>query len=393
MYPDYDFLDSKSQTNFRLAQQKKENDFLNLQNRFENFEKENTELLLLLDASDNQSAKQKITQMNNNMIKTSVKKKEYHKKIKELSNHIAQLENELSNKENKLEEEKKLFIENQKVKTLQIENKLSEIQKENDRLKNELSSSKVQYKSFISQCESQVKQEILKQKALEEKLKARENDFNNLHQTIVTFRKQHQKKETQIEKLQKELKHTRESSDNRIQFERETMKNRYEKQIQQMNNKIDEYQNAITDLNNTISNLENENSSLITELNELSLRLEGSELKIKSKENEFTREKHLIQSQTKTHIITSEIQFKAQLEEAKTELEKTKRELMSFVVRHFCSLYDVKEQINESNFETFVINISKQFQSLLSEESKIRHLLSLAPEQPISNSISQLLLK
>ena len=64
---------------------------------------------------------------------------------------------------------------------------------------------------------------------------------------------------------------------------------------------------------------------------------------------------------------------------------------MAYVGLQFCSIFNAKEQIDASNFESFIQRLRRKFESLISEENNIRRMLSLNSEDSIESAISVLL--
>jgi hypothetical protein len=59
----------------------------------------------------------------------------------------------------------------------------------------------------------------------------------------------------------------------------------------------------------------------------------------------------------------------------------------------FCSLFDVKNSLDDGNFESFVRKIRMKLDELLGLETRLRILLSIGPNQSIVDSVSLLLLR
>ena len=119
---------------------------------------------------------------------------------------------------------------------------------------------------------------------------------------------------------------------------------------------------------------------------------EAQTAKWKEEYSRLQLEKRLLNSQMKTQLRANENSFHQQLDEFRVKLQDAKQNPTAFVTHNFCALFDVKNTLDDSNFETFILNVRNKLSALLALESNLRELLNLGPNQSIEDSVSALLL-
>jgi hypothetical protein len=145
-------------------------------------------------------------------------------------------------------------------------------------------------------------------------------------------------------------------------------------------------------LNHSFETAEHRCAQLRKQNDDLSVRLQAAELRIASVTNDFEREKKFLASQTKTELMANENEFQSKLEEYRVKILEAKQNLIGFVTQHFCSVFDVQEVIDESQFESFLQSVAGRVKELIRLETNLRGLLNLGPKQSIEDAVSSLLL-
>ncbi|KAK8900178.1 hypothetical protein M9Y10_002501 [Tritrichomonas musculus] len=173
-------------------------------------------------------------------------------------------------------------------------------------------------------------------------------------------------------------------------------RNIFDQKLGQESEKFKLQINDLTELNeklkNQIENYENLNENLKSQISDLSIRLQKAELKFETVMKEAERDKIVIDSQHKSEILALKNDFSEKIAEKESLVNKAKREVMSLVALHFCSLFDANSEMNEANFAIFVKAIKNRLADLVSCENKLRVLLQIGPQQSIVDCVAQLLL-
>ena len=102
-------------------------------------------------------------------------------------------------------------------------------------------------------------------------------------------------------------------------------------------------------------------------------------MQLKSNEEQYKRELKLLENQLTTKMLFKEKELNNQLGVTKQQAESTKRALIGRIGIEFCSLFNTTEEINEENFEKFVVLLRQRFDSLISENAKLRSQLQMKP--------------
>ena len=231
----------------------------------------------------------------------------------------------------------------------------------------------------------------LRQRTEESKVQM-EEQMQHLQNTIYHLNSGMDKKNQDVEKMKKKLTEVAGKAKDRIEAEREVIQRKSEKIINHIQSKVTELTTENTRLKKSNTKLEERQEVLRSENEELAMKLQACEMRVESLEKDFEREKKLLSSQMKTQLRANENQFHKQLDELRVKLQDAKRNLIAFVANNFCTLFDVKNVLDDSSFEPFIINIRTKLSSLLALEANLRELLNLGPNQSIEDSVSSLLL-
>ncbi|KAK8894837.1 hypothetical protein M9Y10_023276 [Tritrichomonas musculus] len=349
-------------------------------------------------------------------------------KVEKLNRKIQKLKENLESHKIKIAD----LLKSHKIKEKEFQTSLSKRQKENNQLKSEIDKShktiqSLQIEISSIQSKSEEKSAIDEQKMhnasveFEAKIAEFERQNNVLSEKVQEVTKLREKTEeskvelkTEINQLQKSIQHLSQKNDEKnqeiqqiktqseekirrfhdiIQSDREVFKQkekRYKALIQKM---IKENNEEREKKQNQVNDLENQNESLKSQNDELSIQIHSLNMKIQTIEADFERQKRLLESQMKTDLLSKEVAFNSQLEECRKKLHEVKVNLMGFIASQFCSLFNTKEKLDETNFEVFIQNISKKLSSLMDMEWRLRELLQLGPRQSIEDAVSSLLLR
>ena len=195
-----------------------------------------------------------------------------------------------------------------------------------------------------------------------------------------------------ILQLKTELKDQKRLMKDRLMEERRNLETHYNQTSGLLQEENDTYKATLSDLNSSISTLEEEKQEKEAENSILQLKLQKISMQYNALNDEMQREKDIWQSQSKAQKLALESQYHDQIMNLKKQIAQSKRDLIAQIGLEFCSIFDVKSQINETNFEMFIRNIKKQLVSLLDQDHKIRSLLSLGPKQSIADAVELLML-
>ena len=121
---------------------------------------------------------------------------------------------------------------------------------------------------------------------------------------------------------------------------------------------------------------------------ELSSQLRKSQLKIESLKAEMENEKKLLLASATAEGLKREANLQELIRQLKAELEKTKKDLMTFVGCQFSSLIDVNEKFTDDSFRRFIKRIRAEMERLTQTERNVRHMFSVPPGQSLEDSLS-----
>lgn len=372
-----------------------------------NFESEMIDFLVFMNSDNLVKAKEKVEKLNRKIEKLKSNCESQKAKCVDLlkASKIKEKEfqSEISKKQKENDQLKIEFDKSQQtIQSLHLE--ITSIQSKSEEQsaisEQKIHNASVEYEARVSEFERQNKilsekiQEIskLREKSEESKVQLK-TEINQLQKSIQYLNQKNESKNQEIQQIKTHYEEKLRRFHDVIESDREKFKQkekRYKNLIQKMLNENTEESKR---KKNQLIELENQNESLKTQNDELSVQIHSLNMKFETIEADFERQKRLLDSQMKTDLLSKEVAFNTQLENCRKKLHEVKVNLMGFIASQFCSLFNTKEKLDDTNFEIFIQNISQKLSQLMNLEWKLRELLQLGPNQSIEDAVSSLLLR
>lgn len=370
------------------------------------YESEMINFLVFMDSNDLNTAREKIESLHQKISNYHEKSKNLKKKIAELTK-LSKLKDkeyktsieQIKSEKNSIQEE--LFSSQKEVQNLNSQIILLKSQFEEQSKMSELTlhDQTVEFETKVAEYENQNSSlaqkieelTILRQQSEESKIPLKTTIMENekmiqmLHQKIDSKNKQIKEMSKHSEE-EAQMLHSKIESELSIFKQKETKyKNLIDKISKENNDDLIKNEKRIEELESQIESLKSEN-------NQFSVTIQSLELRNQTIKADFDRHKRLIESKMRTDFLSNELDFNNKLEECRKKLNETKIKMMGFIASNFCTIFNTKEELNDTNFERFIQNISMKLRSLMNTDWKLRELLKLGPNQSIEDAVSYLLL-
>lgn len=362
----------------------------------ENERKAKIDLLRILDCDTINEARKKIVEIQEKFGKLANKLKKEKLKRKKISKEAIENENKLREQ---LETAKMSLNEiEQSASTLEIQkegekaamaNHIEKVSIENEKLKDEVS----RFEALKNQFQTEITEKYRRMQNIESQLLNKSKDLKNAIRAVDLLQQQVRKKDLEINDLRSKIKLTMKQNSEKVKNEREMMQNRFDQIVEPLKLKNNEFQNAVNDLNDTIASLETENFKLRKELNDKEIEYEKLTLFADSIKNEADHEKQLIESKSKAKMSAIEVEYRSKMDDFKWKIDQSKKDVMGLVGMQFCNLINLNDKIDENNFENFLKEVREMLEKLVKQDSNLRQLLCLGPNQSVEDAVSKLLLE
>lgn len=362
-----------------------------LHQRITERENELHEIFAILHVNCFLDAKTVLQQIQQDIELLQAKSRDRKNKIKEIVNEyqdyqteaeerIEKANNTILKAKNKIQESE----EDRNKERLQYENKIKELISLNDTIKQQLKSMKNEIeegRECMKQMEKRHKDDCYRI----------EQEKEEITQTNKSLRSEICKKECVIQQLRSFTKYFAKKQSQKHTNEQEQMKEQMSELIDKLKLKNVELKKSMNEVKCKMNKTEQENMKSKKQITEYCNKIKELECELETFQKETERSKSIIESKHKAAMIAQETEKQSHIEECKYQVENAKRELMAYVGLQFCSIFNAKEQIDASNFESFIQRLRRKFESLISEENNIRRMLSLNSEDSIESAISVLL--
>jgi chromosome segregation ATPase len=250
-----------------------------------------------------------------------------------------------------------------------------------------------EFENQLSNLIAQLKAAKICSQKIEESKIALEKEICHLENTVKLLNVSLAKKTHENEKMKQRLTEVVHRAKARIKGERDLLQRKSNSVISSLQEQVTVFQVENTKLNHSLATAEDQCSKLQKNNDDLSIRLQAAELRVNRITSDFEREKKVLISQSRTEFLATENEYQSKLEECRMKIKEAKRNLIGFVTQQFCSLFNVSEVIDESQFETFIHSVINRVRELLRIEVNLRGLLALGPKQSIEQAVSSLLLE
>lgn len=362
----------------------------------ENERKAKIDLLRLLDCDTINEARKKIIEIQekfdilvNKLKKEKLKRKKISKEAKQNENKLREQLESTKISLNEIEQSQSSLEIQKEGERAAMVNHIEKVNLENEKLKDEVS----RFEALKNQFQTEITEKYKRMQNIENQLLNKSKDLKNAIRAVDLLQQQIRKKDLEINDLRKKFKTAMKQNSEKVKNERELMQNRFDQIVEPLKLKNNEFQNAINDLNDTISSLETDNFKLRKELNDKEIENEKLSLLADSVKNEADHEKQLIESKSKAKMSAIEVEYRSKMDEYKWKIDQSKKDVMGLVGMQFCSLINLNEKIDENNFDNFLKEIREMLEKLVQQDSHLRQLLCLGPNQSVEDAVSKLLLE
>lgn len=325
----------------------------------------------------------------NKMIKEKYKKKirNYKEQIEGIEQSVHVLYEEKSQLENDIDRANH-DIESISLNKKALEETLERISKENDqRIKEIEMTSDLRIAELTKKVEELTllcNSEIVNKNKLTEELENVNQKNLQLEAQVDEALSMCEAKNKSVHQLRQQIKESEGLWRSRQESQREAIMNKHESIIQDLTQTLDEHKDVI-------KNLENENSCYKQKNSDLELKLRGLELKITSLNSEFQRDKALLESKFRTDKLSLESSYDERIQDYSKKLENDKRNMYALVGMSFSSLCNTTAVLDGVSFERVIKNASDVLKKYVEEDSKLRKMLSLGPEQSVVDAVASYL--
>ena len=166
-----------------------------------------------------------------------------------------------------------------------------------------------------------------------------------------------------------------------------------DKRTQSLQMKLADLEQTIGQLREDLSATDNQRATESKRADDLEMKLQKCLLESDIAQKNVARERKLIEENMKHQQVLSESNLKKTVREMNAKLNETKRELMTNVIMQFSSMFDFNAELNDASFATFINIVRDKMLEFVATESRLRRLLSLAPNQSIEAEVSHMVLK
>lgn len=402
-----DFLDNKE---IQLKMKEINNEIRNTRKSLmiekDNLEKKILDLLLFLQVDSIEDVIGVIQEMNENINNLELKNNDHVQNISAITKQYENLKSDCSKRisgfKKEINKQQKLFnevTENNRILNDKL-NEANQIIEQNKELYDQKTlENQVIFDAKVNEFEKQnsyLHEQINNQKSkivkLNEVIDNLKKELTKATNTILILKKNKNSLVDQVKQIASFKEENDKIFNQKIANERNIFDQKLSQESVKYKTQIDELTDLYEKEKNKNENFENLIESLKGQISDLTLRLQKAELELNTAAKESQRDKVVVDSQHKSEILALKNDFHEKIIEKDAQINKAKREIMSCVALHFCSLFDANSEMNETNFEIFIKGIKARLSDLVSCENKLRVLLQIGPQQSIVDCVSQLLL-
>lgn len=362
----------------------------------------------------------KITQINRiqqDIEKLSTDNSKRRKTITQQKVIIKHFERELNNCKLDFENEK-ANIDSQSrdlIRRIQgFEEELASLRRENIDLREKVRVQKVQFerKGFTAEEEHKKEVEEIKEenekfvaklcktvKQLQETIASNENKIGDANGVIDKLSKQIIQQKQQNDELIQQLEQVKSQhvlNMNNIteqhEEEKRNIRQTFETAAERLREQSEKHRNDAKKLSQEISDHEEANNKLKSDICDLKKQHKKDEKEIRSLQDELSRQKQLIEIQTKQQQTEMESECVQKIDKLKSKFDSEKRALFAVIADEFRQFFDPSERIDERSFRNVICKVSSEVRKLMRTDSNVRRLVSAAENQTTEEAVAQTLI-
>jgi chromosome segregation ATPase len=359
------------------------------------------ELLAVLSSDSIEAAKSTVTRMYGRIQSLKNKVSESQRERDRLVQELRDLHSEMQSEAESLERASASFREELSV----IERRHSDEMRGKDEVIAELEREMARQRDETIRLESEVKtmEQSLSQSYLEIREQKRlcaeaqrekcdlTDELSKTSRTVDLLLLRKKQLKSRLAEMQFKQPSSAKEHDRDASFE--LAEKRLTQQITVLSEGLDDSKAAVIRLTQELENAANRNNELRLSVDDLGLRLQKSELAYQRLQRTHEREKQLMEGNLKHQTILAENQLRSTIAELSYRIGESQKEVIGAVALQFAAFFDTENEIDESRFQSVLSEIRCKLLSCISTESKIRNLLRIGPTQSIEAAIAQLLLR
>ena len=242
--------------------------------------------------------------------------------------------------------------------------------------------------------------------SIKEELGNKQNEINQLKDTIATKEKENQdlkraatalesakrQKDIEIQHLLDQQEESEQEHRLHNQREKECIKQQYDKCIQEMkkeNQQLSESHNestaALEEANRRVNDL---TQKLVTQ----GLLIDDLKSRIAMVTEETERQIRITEMKTRSALMSQEMHYKNVIEDNKSEFYTEKRKVIGFVAQQFRQYFDAHLELDENCLKSVVRNVRLELDRLSTQESSLRKIMGLSDRESLEDSAARLVL-
>lgn len=323
--------------------------------------------------------------------KTEKEKKEFNDIIQKLQTENDQLKFELNSNQNR---NKILNIENEKIKNdLQTE----KINHEED-IKSATNLHTQQINEISSKTEKQQNELINQIEKLQNKITLLTEKMNSMKQENEQLKKANIIQKNLRESLNRQISELKngfllnnQEMSNKFKQEKEQVHSSYTNIVSQLKNKNETLRKLLDNVTENLSECQSKNKELIAENNKIASEKREAIVALESSTNSMKREKQLMETKVRALQLANDVKCQAFEDEVDQKVAKTKQKIYALIAKAFSKFFDASLTLDDDQFEGIVEAASDEVKRLEKQDEALRQLLGLPPGKSIEDAVARLM--
>jgi DNA repair exonuclease SbcCD ATPase subunit len=222
-------------------------------------------------------------------------------------------------------------------------------------------------------------------------IEGKEEMITNLKRKIRSQKAAIADRDLQMQRVQEEAAQILSSQTEKLQTEKATMKDDYDRSLAEMQSLCDKQRTDFQHIQAQLVKSEKFTKQLQHKIANKRQTIDGLKQDLAIKTEQLEREKRLSDASARTKILAAESSFAQQLDELKGKFECEKRRLMSFAADHFRLFLNIEEGIDEEAFKRMILKVKDQITRLETSDMVVRRLVGADQGQRTEDAVVQAL--